>query len=112
VEQAYADFLPVNRTVKALCSEWQRAEGAADSGFTGRLEEAHATVTAVVDRAGTARPHFARYGERLTEALARFTGGDAAALAQPMSNSYHDVWMELHEDLLVTLGRNRDDEDE
>jgi hypothetical protein len=34
--------------------------------------------------------------------------GDTAAFARPMSHSYHDVWMELHEDLLLTLGRERD----
>jgi hypothetical protein len=25
-----------------------------------------------------------------------------------MSASYHDVWMELHEDFLLTLGRDRE----
>ena len=25
----------------------------------------------------------------------------------PLSDSYHDVWMQLHEDLLLTLGRDR-----
>jgi hypothetical protein len=26
-----------------------------------------------------------------------------------LTDSYHDVWMELHEDLLVTLVRERDE---
>ena len=43
---------------------------------------------------------------------ARFRDGDDDALAKPLSGSYHDVWMELHEDLLATLGRERTDADE
>ncbi len=45
-------------------------------------------------------------------ALDAFRGGDDDALAKPLSGSYHDVWMELHEDLLATLGRERTDADE
>ena len=40
---------------------------------------------------------------RLDDAAWRFVGGDHTALARPLARSYHDVWMELHEDFLVTL---------
>ena len=33
--------------------------------------------------------------------------GDPAGFARPLTNSYHDVWMELHEDLLVSLDLTR-----
>ena len=31
------------------------------------------------------------------------------SLTKPLTGSYHDVWMELHEDLLLTLGLARED---
>jgi len=54
---------------------------------------------------------FRDYQDRLDAALDRLAAGDAAAFATPMSASYHCVWMELHQDLLLTLGRERDDAD-
>jgi hypothetical protein len=54
---------------------------------------------------------FVRYPVRLHSAFERFQGGDRDALARPLSGSYHDVWMELHQDLLVSLGRQRAEAD-
>lgn len=54
---------------------------------------------------------FADYRIRLAAAIARLRAGDAAAFAKPMSASYHCVWMELHQDLLLTLGRKRSQAD-
>jgi hypothetical protein len=54
---------------------------------------------------------FRGYQERLPAALERLEKGDTAAFATPMSASYHCVWMELHQDLLLTLGRERDEAD-
>ncbi|WP_232681743.1 hypothetical protein [Nocardioides sp. R-C-SC26] len=42
----------------------------------------------------------------------RLRSGDNGAFARPMYNSYHDIWMELHEDLIVSLGRTRGSHDE
>jgi hypothetical protein len=33
--------------------------------------------------------------------------GDRAAFTAPLVESYHTVWFELHQDLLLTLGRQR-----
>jgi hypothetical protein len=52
------------------------------------------------------------YQPRLNSALTAFSDGNTEALARPMTGSYHDVWMELHEDLLLALARQRTDEDE
>jgi hypothetical protein len=46
----------------------------------------------------------AGYGRRLSRALARVQAGDGDGFTRPLTNSYHDVWMELHEDLVATLG--------
>ena len=50
---------------------------------------------------------FAGYPERYSAALDRVDRGERAWVAQPTIESCHTVWMELHEDLLATLGLER-----
>ena len=50
-----------------------------------------------------ALPRFGRYRVRLTEALDRARGGALEHLTDT-TTSYHNVWFQLHEDLLATLG--------
>ena len=38
-----------------------------------------------------------------TSALSRVESGDRDGFTRPLANSYHDIWMELHEDLLTGL---------
>jgi hypothetical protein len=54
-------------------------------------------------------PRFAGYRQRLTDALDKISD-DRAWLASPRCDSYHTVWMQLHEDLLIAVGVNRADE--
>ena len=37
--------------------------------------------------------------------------GNAERFASPACDSYHTVWMQFHEDLLLATGRSRADED-
>ena len=48
-----------------------------------------------------------RYGPRLAVTAERVAGGDHHLFTGVMCGSYHDVWMELHEDLILTLGIDR-----
>ena len=50
---------------------------------------------------------FETYRRRLTAALARVRRGDREWFTSPTLDSYHTVWFELHEDLLVALGLTR-----
>jgi hypothetical protein len=52
---------------------------------------------------------FALYRTRLTIALERALGGNIAYVTDTV-DSYHSVWFQLHEDLLVTLGISREEE--
>ena len=52
---------------------------------------------------------FGLYGTRLTAALERALAGNTAYVTDTL-DSYHTVWFQLHEDLLVTLGISREDE--
>jgi hypothetical protein len=54
-------------------------------------------------------PRFAGYRSRLSDAVDRISD-DRAWLASPRCDSYHTVWMQLHEDLLIAVGVNRADE--
>jgi hypothetical protein len=123
VEWGYDAFLTYNETFKQLCSDWQlRTDGgkqdpndhtdaAYDAAIAERLTALQARVAEVVDEIGAVLIRFSPYGDRLDNAVTRFVGGETAALSRPLNRSYHDVWMELHEDLLLTLGRNRGEGD-
>lgn len=121
VARAYEAFLPVNGRFKAVCTRWQMrpgpdgAEGpndhedaGYDAGVVEELAAVHKEVTDALEPAAEASPRFGRYAARFAAALERVRAGEVAAFARPMSGSYHDVWMELHEDFLLTLGRERD----
>ena len=47
------------------------------------------------------------YRPRLQEALDKFDDGDAQWLASPLIDSYHTVWMHLHQHLILMLGLTR-----
>jgi len=114
-EAAHAAFTEVNTVFKQLCTDWQAVKAAhppvpgapVDAGIAERLAEVHVRVLPVVDRFTAAQPRFGAYARRLAAAKDRFTGGDANALTSPRQDSYHDVWMELHADILATLGLAR-----
>ena len=109
---AYEAFLPLNKEFKALTTEWQTAADRDVAGTLTRLRAVHADLGDLLKTAASALPRMRFYLPRFDTALNRFASGDTDALAKPMSGSYHDVWMELHEDLLLTLDRPRSGDDE
>jgi hypothetical protein len=46
-------------------------------------------------------PRMARYVDRLRLAGQQVAGGDPKKFTGVMCESFHDIWMELHEDLIV-----------
>jgi hypothetical protein len=124
VEAAYGEFVARNVELKQVCTDWQLrpSDGAdllpndhTDAAYDGRviasLAALHDRSVPMVDRLSGVLPRFASYRPRLAGALARLRAGDVTAFARPMSASYHCVWMELHEDLLATLCRERGEAD-
>lgn len=117
----YDTFTPVNSDFKAVCAAWQvRPDGTAndhgDAGYDAEvvadLGSVHERISVLLDQVGPAVPRLGRYRDRLTAALGRVQSGDQEAFARPMYDSYHDIWMELHQDLLLTAGRERGAGDE
>ncbi|MFB4309961.1 hypothetical protein [Actinomadura sp. GTD37] len=96
-------FVPLDHRVKELCTRWQRREAAAEADVRAELADLHRDLLAVAARMAGTRPRYARYAERLTAARDRFESGDAKALTGVLCDSYHEVWMELHRDLRLTL---------
>jgi DNA-binding MarR family transcriptional regulator len=111
----YEPFLEFNLGFKDLCNRWQMrgAEPNDHSDFEfdrARVEELQQLHgDAVVHLRGFAAelPRFETYERRLTIALAKLTDGDTRMFTGVMCGSYHDVWMELHEDLVQLLGVDR-----
>ncbi len=65
----------------------------------------HETTYAMLGEVGDAR--LDRYAERLAEAEAAVRSGDMRRFTTPLNDSYHDIWMELHHDLLASFDRER-----
>ena len=120
VEPVMDGFHTVDRAFKELVTSWQMREidgeeaindhtdAAYDNAVVVRLgDDIHPRVLAVVEVVSTAEPRLARYGDRLTSALAAVKQGDAQMMAHPLRDSYHTVWFELHEELIRLSGRNR-----
>jgi hypothetical protein len=124
VALGYTQFLEHNRELKKICTAWQMrttTDGSAvindhsdadyDREIVTRLTNHDAQCAQMFDHLSAGLSRFRDYQVRLDTTLDRLAAGDTAAFATPMSASYHCVWMELHQDLLLTLGRERDEAD-
>ena len=114
-------FLPLNRRLRDLCTAWQvRPDGStndhSDEGYDAdirdRLEDIDNEAGALLKRFTEDLPRLASYRPRLTEALEKLDDGDDAWLASPTIDSYHTVWMHLHQQLLLTIGMSRKEDEE
>lgn len=124
VMAGYTVFVGHNRDLKQICTAWQlrtlpdgttevndHSDREYDDGVVERLATHHRRCDSMFIQLREGLTRFDGYRHRLDEALERLSTGEAAAFATPMSASYHCVWMELHQDLLITLGRERDEAD-
>jgi len=115
VEPYYPGFLDLNDSFKELCGDWQLRDGTPndhsdvrhDEAVIRRLLDMDALAQPVVTAIGTGVPRMASYGPRLAATARRVAEGDHHLFTGVMCGSYHDVWMELHEDLILTLGIDR-----
>ncbi len=111
----YTAFLTSNSQFKDLCGDWQLRNGepndhtdeAYDSSVVDRLGSLHADALPAVSAMGEAIARMAPYTQRLVDVLAKVQGGETKMFTGVMCGSYHDVWMELHEDLILTQGIDR-----
>ncbi|MFE7766014.1 hypothetical protein [Streptomyces sp. NPDC057438] len=113
---AYEAFLPVNRKIREVCTAWQcRPDGTVndhsdsvyDAGVRESLEDVHEAIQPVLRRLERVLAGSGRYLTDLEEALDHFDDGAVKWLASPLCDSYHTVWMRLHQELLLVLGISR-----
>ncbi|MGZ4675575.1 MAG: MarR family transcriptional regulator [Acidimicrobiia bacterium] len=118
---AYEQFLPRNRELIQVCNDWQVRPGGTpndhrdhtyDWSVVDRLALIDDRAGPVIRRLGRRVEEFGGYRERLRAARRRVEDGERDWFTSPRIDSYHTVWMELHEHLLVATGIARGAEPE
>ena len=119
VNRAYLRFLDVNGRLLEACTSWQlrqqdgrqvpndHRDPAYDAAVVDRLHGVDDEIQPVCAELGGLMMRFDHYGPRLDAARRRVDAGETDWFTRPLIDSYHTVWFELHEDLLVTLGIER-----
>lgn len=118
IEAAYDRFRGVNADFKALVADWQLKDGEPnthedeeyDSAVLARLGEVHQRVLPITADVANELPRLASYSDKLAEALAKVQSGETTWLTRPIVDSYHTVWFELHEELILAAGLTRESE--
>lgn len=107
VESAYGRILGVNAELLATITALQQGDQAVD-----RLRAVHHDAIGATEELAVELERMRSYAPRLAAALERVERGEREWVARPLIDSYHSVWHELHEDLLLTLGIDRSAEQE
>jgi hypothetical protein len=116
---AYGEFRSVNAGFKALVTDWQLRNGRPnthedagyDAAVLARLDDVHQRVAPVIAAVAIQLPRLSRYTVKLQTALDNIHAGQTMWLARPLIDSYHTVWFELHEELILAAGRTRETDD-
>jgi len=117
---AYEDFGPVNADFKSLVTDWQLKGGPAgepndhddaeyDAEVLAHLDDVHARVVPIIEAAATQLPRLNAYSAKLLAALDKVKADETTWLARPLIDSYHTVWFELHEELILAVGLTREE---
>lgn len=117
---AYDDFRAVNADFKCLVTDWQLKGGPAgvpnahddadyDAAVLARLDDVHARVMPIIEAAAAELPRLSAYAMKLAAALDKIKAGETTWLSRPLIDSYHTVWFELHEELIVASGLTREE---
>ena len=121
VRRSYESFLGLNPTLLQTCGDWQmrrlghtpmvndHTDPDYDANVLSRLMRIDDAAQRICSDLGSRLMRFGVYGDRLASALERVLAGNTAYVTDSL-DSYHTVWFQLHEDLLVTLGISREDE--
>jgi len=115
VRTHYEPFLEFNLGFKELCNRWQmrgaepndHSDPEFDHARVVELQQMHNEALVSLRGFAAELPRFETYERRLTIALTRLEEGDTRMFTGVMCGSYHNVWMELHEDLVQLLGVDR-----
>lgn len=119
VHAAYERFVALNGDVLEVCTAWQlRDHGGSpilndhsdpdyDRDVLDQLDLLFDQAGTVLDALTGALDRFDGYRSDLRATMQRIGEGDVAYFTDPRVRSFHNVWFELHEDLLATLRIDR-----
>ncbi len=105
----YETFLGMNVEFKQICTDWQVRGGepnthddeSYDKECIDRLVTLFEGASPVLTEMSSSVPRIEIYRQRLNEALAVVVSGSTQRFTGVMCESFHDIWMELHEDLIM-----------
>ncbi|MGH9230823.1 MAG: hypothetical protein ACRD07_19190 [Acidimicrobiales bacterium] len=121
IDDVYESFVPINDEVKRIVTDWQmrpvggeltvndHSDRRHDERVIARLHRTDAKVSTALAPLAITLNRFHVYPRRLQRALSLIGEGDHSMLAAPLKDSYHTVWFELHEELIILSGRSRAD---
>jgi pyruvate,orthophosphate dikinase len=113
---------PFDQRMKVVVTRWQMREfkgkqilnDHTDADHDAVVLEAfdglHSEASEWLRSLSAGLPRLAEYATRLERAAQLVGGGDHGYLASPRVDSYHNIWFELHEDLIMLAGRTREEE--
>jgi hypothetical protein len=120
VERVHESFGPLNARLLQACTDWQLRPEAGDrltpnthsdpdwdAQVLGELEALDRELAPLVAELAAALARFEGYDTRFAAALGKARSGQGEWVAGTGIGSCHAVWMELHEDLISTLGLQR-----
>jgi hypothetical protein len=113
VAAVHRDFLPSNARLLRATTDWQLRPSASDPLAPNRHDDPDwddrviDDLTRIGDDLAELEPRLTSRLRRFAGALTRVRNGDASWVARVREDSCHTVWMELHEDLMATLGVQR-----
>lgn len=120
IEAVHDDFMPSNARLQQASTDWQLRPTAEDplaanphdepdwdAGVLDALDRVARELADLEPRLSRWLGRFGGYHTRFAGALARVRAGDPSWVNRVGEDSCHTVWMELHEDLIATLGLER-----
>ena len=119
INSNYQGFLSSNQKFLSLCTDWQlrtvngeqeindHSDTTYDEEVITRLVDINNEIQPVCKSLADSLNRFEGYSRRFSEALHKVQNNEPEWFTKPMIDSYHTIWFELHENLLVTLGIER-----
>lgn len=111
----YERFTALNGVLKELATGWQQRDGepndhsdaAYDQAILDRLGELDGELQELLPQIVALASRLEPYAGRFGSALDKIRAGDHSWFLRPITDSYHTVWFELHEDLIGLSGNSR-----
>jgi hypothetical protein len=116
----YDAFGPFNEQIKQAVTDWQlkpsdgeepvlndHGDEGYDASVIARLEKVHHSCLPMLEEISGLLGRFSVYTSRLQAAMEGIRAGQTELISSPIKDSYHSVWFELHQDLILSTGRTR-----